>query len=296
MIPGLTALTAEQREIQQAARDFAQAEIAPYTAQWDRDAYFEPTLVQKLGELGFLGMQVPEIFDGLGLDTLTYLVALEEIAVVDASVAVMISVHNSLPTQMILRWGSDVQKERYLRPMARGEMLGAFALSEPDAGSDAAALSVQAVRDGDCWVLNGTKAWVSSGTHADVILAMARTDRPDHRRGPRGISAFIVTPDMLGFRVGKKEDKMGLRASPTVQLVFDGLRVPSFARAIPPRRTSGGAGTDGTWDRQGPPEEPRESKGTYRAQSGPPEREAPSGDSYQASSRYRSPRPCRRPP
>ena len=227
MLPQLTRLTPEQREIQQAARDFAMAEIAPYSAAWDRDAYFEPALVQKLGELGFLGMLVPESYDGLGLDTLTYLVALEEIAVVDASVAVMVSVHNSLPAQMILRWGTDEQKERLLPLMARGEQLGAFALSEPEAGSDAAALSTQAVRDGDCWVLNGTKAWVSTGTHADVIVAMARTDRPDHRRGARGISAFIVTPDMPGFRVGKKEDKMGLRASPTVQLVFDNLRVPA---------------------------------------------------------------------
>ncbi len=223
----LSHLTPEQREIQQAARDFARAEIAPYTAQWDREAYFEPALVQKLGELGFLGMLVPDTFDGLGLDTLTYLVALEEIAAVDASVAVMVSVHNSLPTQMILRWGTDDQKQRYLRPLARGEKLGAFALSEPDAGSDAAALTTQAARDGDCWVLNGTKAWVSSGTHAGVIIAMARTDRPDHRRGARGISSFIVTPDMPGFAVGKKEDKMGLRASPTVQLVFDNLRVPA---------------------------------------------------------------------
>ncbi|MFN2564774.1 MAG: acyl-CoA dehydrogenase [Gemmatimonadaceae bacterium] len=230
MIPQLTSLTlltAHQREIQQAARDFAMGEIAPHSAAWDRDAHFEPQLVRKLGELGFLGMLVPEPFDGLGLDTLTYLVALEEIAVVDASVAVMISVHNSLPAQMILRWGTDEQKERFLRPLARGEKLGAFALSEPDAGSDAAALITQAVRDGDCWVLNGTKAWVSSGTHADVIIAMARTDRPSNRRGARGISAFIVTPDMPGFRVGKKEDKMGLRASPTVQLVFENLRVPA---------------------------------------------------------------------
>jgi alkylation response protein AidB-like acyl-CoA dehydrogenase len=227
MIAGLTLLTSEQREIQQAARDFARAEIAPFTAEWDRDAHFEPSLVRKLGELGFLGMLVPESFDGLGLDTLTYLIAVEEIAAVDASVAVMVAVHNSLPTQMILRWGTDEQRERFLRPMARGEKLGAFALSEPDAGSDAAALSAQGVRDGDCWVLNGTKAWVSSGTHADVIVAMVRTDRPDHRRGPRGISAFILTPDMPGFRVGKKEEKMGLRASPTVQLIFDNLRVPA---------------------------------------------------------------------
>jgi alkylation response protein AidB-like acyl-CoA dehydrogenase len=223
----LTPLTEEQRQIQQVARDFALAEVAPHSAAWDRDAHFEPSLVPKMGELGFLGMMIPERYDGLGLDTLTYLLALEEIAAVDASVAVMMSVHNSLPTQMLLRWGTESQKERYLRPMARGEMLGAFALSEPDAGSDAASLRTRAVRDGDEWVLDGTKAWVSSGTKGDVILAMARTDTPDDRRGPRGISTFIVTPDMPGFRMGKKEDKMGLRASPTVQLVFDHLRVPA---------------------------------------------------------------------
>lgn len=222
----LTPLTDDQREIQRLAHDFAEHEIAPYSAQWDRDAYFEPALVQKLGALGFLGMMIPEEYDGLGLDTLTYLVALEEIARVDASAAVMLSVHNSLPTQMILKWGSDEQKERFLKPMARGEMLGAFALSEPEAGSDAASLSTQAVRDGDDWILNGTKAWVSSGTKGDVILTMARTDTPDDRRGARGISAFIITPDLPGYSVGKKEDKMGLRASPTVQIHFSDMRVP----------------------------------------------------------------------
>jgi alkylation response protein AidB-like acyl-CoA dehydrogenase len=223
----LTPLTEEQREIQKVARDFALAEIAPHSVAWDRDAHFEPSIVPKMGELGFLGMMIPEQYDGLGLDTLTYLLALEEIAAVDASVAVMMSVHNSLPTQMLLRWGTEDQKTRYLKPMARGEMLGAFALSEPDAGSDAASLRTQAERDGDHWVLNGTKAWVSSGTRGDVILAMARTDSPTDRRGARGISTFIVTPDMPGFKMGKKEDKMGLRASPTVQLVFDNLRVPA---------------------------------------------------------------------
>ena len=222
----LTPLTEEQREIQRTARDFAEREIAPHTAAWDRDAHFEPGLVEKLGKLGFLGMMIPEEYDGLGLDTLTYLVALEEIATVDASVAVTVSVHNSLPTQMILQWGSEDQKERFLKPMARGELLGAFALSEPEAGSDAASLTTQAVRDGDGWVLNGTKAWVTSGSEADVIIVMARTDTPDDRRGARGISAFIVTPDLPGFKVGKKEDKMGLRASPTVQLHFSDMRVP----------------------------------------------------------------------
>ena len=223
----LIPLTEEQRGIQQLAREFARDEIAPHSDAWDRDAIFDRGIITRLGELGFLGMLIPESLGGLGLDTCTYLVALEEIAAVDASVAVAMSVHNSLPTQMLLRWGSEEQQDRYLKPMARGEWLGAFALSEPDAGSDAASMHAQAVRDGDCWVLNGTKAWVSSGSHAEVILAMARTDKPGDRRGARGISAFIVTPDLPGFKVGKKEDKMGLRASPTVQLVFENLRVPA---------------------------------------------------------------------
>ncbi len=223
----LTPLTEEQKAIQQTAREFATRELAPFVDAWDRDAYFEPSIINKLAELGFLGMMIPEEFDGLGLDSLTYLVALEEIASVDASTAVLMSVHNSLPTQMIQRWGTAEQKERFLRPMARGELLGAFALSEPDAGSDAASLTTQATRDGDSWILNGTKAWVSSGPHAGVILAMARTDTSKDRRGARGIGAFIVTPDLSGFSVGKKEDKMGLRASPTVQLRFESMRVPA---------------------------------------------------------------------
>ena len=223
----LTPLTEEQRAIQSAAREFAKRELAPFADEWDETAYFEPTLITKLAELGFLGMMVPEQYDGLGLDTLTYLVALEEIAAVDASTAVLMSVHNSLPTQMLLRWGTEEQKNRFLKPMARGEVLGAFALSEPDSGSDAASLRTQATRDGDRWVLNGTKAWVSSGTHAGVVMAMARTDTPEDRKGARGIGAFILTPDLPGYKIGKKEDKMGLRASPTVQLHFENMRVPN---------------------------------------------------------------------
>ena len=230
MFDELLCLSETQREIQRLARDFAREHVAPFAAQWDRDQHFQPALVPRMGELGFLGMLLPEEHDGLGLDTTSYLLALEEIAAADASTAVMMSVHNSLPTQMLLRWGSAAQQERYLRPMARGERLGAFALSEPDAGSDAASLRCQAVRDGDGWVLNGTKAWVTSGTYDRlVVLAMARTDTPDARRGSKGISTFVLTPDMPGFRVGKKENKLGLRASPTVQLVFEDLRVPADA-------------------------------------------------------------------
>src|SRR3954447_3875218 len=178
-------LTEEQTEVQKLAREFAQAEIAPHAAEWDQKAFFEPSLVSKLGELGFLGMMLPEQYDGLGTDTGTYLIALEEIAAADASVAVLMSVHNSLPTQMILRYGNDAQKDRFLRPMARGEILGAFALSEPDAGSDASALTTQAVKDGNNWVLNGTKAWVTNGNNAGAILTMARTDTSGSRRGGR---------------------------------------------------------------------------------------------------------------
>ncbi len=219
-------LTDEQRQIQRLAREFAHREIAPYSAQWDCEKHFERSLVPKFGELGFLGMLIPEQYDGLGLDTATYLVALEEIATVDAAVSILMGVHNSLPTQMLLKWGSEDQKQRFLRPMARGEMLGAFALSEPDAGSDAASLSTQAVRDGNDWVITGTKAWVSHGDVADVIIVMARTDTPDHRQGAKGVGAFIVTPDLPGFKVGKHEDKMGMRASPTVQISLEEMRVP----------------------------------------------------------------------
>jgi hypothetical protein len=222
----LIPLSEEQQEIQRTAREFAHAEIAPHSVAWDRDSYFDRSVIGKMGELGLLGMMLPEEFGGLALPTTTYLVALEEIAAADASIAVAMSVHNSLPTQMLLRWGSDEQKQRFLAPMARGELLGAFALSEPEAGSDAASLSTQAVRDGDYWVLNGTKSWVTSGSEADVLIIMARTDASGERRGARGISAFIVTPDLPGFKVGKKEDKMGLRASPTVQIDLANLRVP----------------------------------------------------------------------
>jgi alkylation response protein AidB-like acyl-CoA dehydrogenase len=223
----LLPLTEEQREIRQLARTFAAEEIAPHSAKWDREACFPISVARKMGELGFLGMLIPEQYEGLGLDTVSYLLALEEIAAADASAAVLMSVHNSLPTQMLLNFGDEAQRERFLKPMARGEQIGAFALSEPEAGSDASALSCRAVRDGNDWLLTGTKAWVTSGSFADVIMVMARTDTPDARRGSKGISAFIVTPDLPGFHVGKKEDKMGLRASPTVHLNFDAMRVPA---------------------------------------------------------------------
>jgi alkylation response protein AidB-like acyl-CoA dehydrogenase len=221
------ALTDEQREIQRVAREFADTNLAPYAAEWDREGTYDASVVGRMAELGLLGMTAPVEFGGLGLDTVTYLLAIEEIAAADAATAVLLSVHNSLPTHMLVNHGTTAQRDRFLRPMARGDLLGAFALSEPDAGSDAASLRTQAERVGDEYVLNGTKAWVTNGNRAGVILVMARTDRPDDRRGAKGISAFIVTPDLPGFHVGKVEDKMGLRGSPTVQLTFDNLRVPS---------------------------------------------------------------------
>ena len=223
----LLALTETQRDIQQVARAYAQHALVPLAAERDRESRFDRSMVHEMAELGFFGMLSPEQFDGLGLDAQSYLLALEELAVADASAAVLLSVHNSLPTQMILNFGNAEQQQTFLPSMARGEKIGAFALSEPDAGSDAAALRCQAVKDGDDWLLTGTKAWVSHGNEAGVILCMARTDTPDARRGAKGISTFILTPDLPGFHVGKKEDKLGLRASPTVQLNLDQCRVPA---------------------------------------------------------------------
>ena len=219
-------LTATQQEIQALARAYAQRELVAMAGERDQASRFDRVMVTQMAELGFFGMLIPERFDGLELDAQSYLLALEEIAVADASAAVLLSVHNSLPTQMILNFGTAAQQQRFLPPMARGEWLGAFALSEPEAGSDAAALRCQAVRDGDDWLLSGTKAWVSHGNEAGVILCMARTDSPEARKGSRGISTFILTPDLPGFHLAKKENKMGLRASPTLQINLDGCRVP----------------------------------------------------------------------
>ena len=213
-------MTEEQQQIRDLAREFAEAELRPHAEEWDREAHFPREVIQKLGELGFLGMLLPEQYDGLELDTIAYVTALEEIARGDASVAVAMSVHNSLPTQMIQAQGTGAQKERWLPPMARGEMLGAFSLSEPDAGSDAAGMSALARKVDGGWVLNGAKAWVTNGGFGDVVVTMVRTDTPDDRRGAKGIGAFIVPTDAEGYSVGKKEDKMGQRASETVGISF----------------------------------------------------------------------------
>ena len=218
-------LTDEQEQVRQLARDFAENELRPHTVRWDATGEFHEEVVPLLGELGFMGMLLPPEYDGLGIDMLTYLLALEQISWGDASVAITMSVHNSLPTQLILRFGNDEQKQKWLPPMARGELLGAFALSEAGSGSDAASLSARAERDGEHWVLNGEKLWVSNGSRADVVMVMVRTDRPDDRRGARGIGAFIVPTDTPGYSVGKKEDKTGLRSSETVAISFNDMRL-----------------------------------------------------------------------
>ena len=216
----------EQEQIVELVREFAAEHIAPHAARWDADKHFPRDVVDQLGALGFLGMLVPEAYDGLGLDTTTYLRAIEEIAAADAAISVSVAVHNSLPSQMLLRHGTEAQRDRWLRPMARGAKLAAFALSEADAGSDAAGLRSQARRVGDGWVLNGAKAWVSNGGTADLVVAMLRTDAEGERRGTRGIGCFVVPTDAPGYVVGKAEDKMGLRASNTTAVFFEDLKLP----------------------------------------------------------------------
>ena len=215
----------ERREIVEMARDFAQTEIAPTAAERDRTKAPPVEEFRKLGELGFFGMLIPEQYEGLGFDTLTYLMVIEELAAADASVAITISVHNSLPTAMLLGRGSDEQKGHWLPKMARGETIAAFALSEADAGSDAASLRAQALPDGSDWILTGTKAWVSHGDSAGLLLVMARTDKPEERRGAKGISAFLVPHDAAGVEIGKAEDKMGLRSSQTVSIGLNEVRL-----------------------------------------------------------------------
>jgi alkylation response protein AidB-like acyl-CoA dehydrogenase len=219
----------EQLQVVELAREFAREKIEPHAAEWDRTRHFPRDVIDELGRLGFLGMTTPEEYDGMGLDTVTYLMALEEIAAADASIAVSMSIHNAIPTTMLVNHGTPAQRERWLKPMARGELLAGFALSEAEAGSDAASLAAQAVRDGNGWVLNGAKAWATNAGTADVMMIMVRTDAPGARRGAKGISTFIVPTDAVGYRAGKPEDKMGLRASNTAAIALEDLRLPADA-------------------------------------------------------------------
>ena len=216
-----------REQVVELAREFAREKIEPFAAEWDRTSHFPRDVIDEIGKLGFLGMCTPEEYDGMGLDNVTYLMALEEISAADAAFAVSIGIHNAIPTTMLVKHGTPEQKERWLKPMARGELLAGFALSEPEAGSDAASLRSQAIRDGRHWVLNGSKAWATNAGTADLMMIMVRTDEPDRRRGAKGISTFIVPTDSKGYAAAKPEDKMGLRASNTAGIALNDLRLPA---------------------------------------------------------------------
>lgn len=217
-------LDEQRKEFVQLAREFAEKEIAPYAAEWDRRKEFPREVIRRLGELGFLGLLVSEDLGGLGLDALTYLMMMEEIAAADASVAITLSVHNSLPSYVLQRYGTPEQHERWLKPMARGELLAAFCVSEPDSGSDLASVSTTATRTESAWVINGTKAWVTNGGVADVLLILVRTSKQAEKPS-RGLSFFVVPADADGVQASKPEDKMGLRSSRTTQIVLDDVRL-----------------------------------------------------------------------
>ena len=216
-----------REQVVELAREFAREKIEPFAAEWDRTSHFPRDVIDELGKLGFLGLCTPEEYDGMGLDTVTYLMVLEEISAADAALAVSIGIHNAIPTTMLVRHGTPEQRERWLKPMARGELLAGFALSEAESGSDAASLRSQATKDGKHWVLNGTKAWATNAGKADLMMIMVRTDAPDARRGAKGISTFIVPTDSKGYRAAKPEDKMGLRASNTAGIELNDVRLPA---------------------------------------------------------------------
>jgi alkylation response protein AidB-like acyl-CoA dehydrogenase len=211
-------LTPDQLAIQQVARDFAMGEIEPGATARDQAHEFPHGIVKQLGEMGFLGMMVPEAFGGAGLDTMSYALALEQIAYADASVAVTMSVNNSVACAPILAFGTEAQKEKYLRPLAGGQVIGGFMLTEPDAGSDAAALKTRATKVDGGWVLNGSKAWITNGGVGKYFVTMA-VSHPE--KGKKGISAFVLDAQQPGVKAAKPEDKMGLRSSNTVMVSLE---------------------------------------------------------------------------
>lgn len=219
--------TETQLMIKETARKFSEDELAPSADERDEKELFPHDAVKKMGELGFMGMMVSEQYGGAGLDTVAYVVAMEEISKVDASAGVIMSVNNSLVCWGIETYGTEEQKQKYLPDLASGRKLGAFALSEPEAGSDATNQRTTATKDGDFYVLNGTKNFITNGANADIVLVMATTDRS---LGYKGVSAFIVERGAQGFSVAKKERKLGIRSSDTVSLAFQDCRVPAANR------------------------------------------------------------------
>lgn len=216
-------ITDEHKMIQQAARDFAQNEIAPIAAEFDESGEFPVETIRKMGEMGFMGIEVPEEYGGAGMDTLAYVLALEEICKADASHGTIMSVNNSLYAYGLLKFGTEEQKQHFLVPVASGEAVGAYSLTEPMSGSDASTMRSRAVREGDQYILNGRKSWVTSGPVAEFIVLFTLT-APE--KGHRGITAFMVEADRPGFFRGKKEPKLGIRASATSEIVFEDYKIP----------------------------------------------------------------------
>jgi alkylation response protein AidB-like acyl-CoA dehydrogenase len=220
-------LTEEHLMIQKAARDFAQNELLPGVIERDTHEKFPAEQVKMMGELGFMGMMVDPKYGGSGMDTISYVLAMEELSKVDASASVVMSVNNSLVCWGLEKFGTEEQKQKYLVPLAKGEIIGAFCLSEPEAGSDATSQKTTAIDKGDHYLLNGTKNWITNGSTASVYLVMAQTDI---EKGHRGINCLIVEKGMDGFVVGKKEEKMGIRGSDTHSLMFTDVKVPKENR------------------------------------------------------------------
>ncbi len=220
-------LTEDQKRIRDAVREFARTQIAPGVSEREKTGRFPAEVLKKLGEMGILGMMVPEEYGGAGSDVLSYILAIEELARVCASTAVIVSVTNSVVCYPIWRFGTEAQKRTILRELASGEVIGAYALTEPQSGSDAANQKTRAVRDGDSYVLNGTKAWITNAGEAKWYVLMAMTDAS---AGTRGITSFLVSADDPGLRVGAPEDKMGLRASKTAAISLEDVRVPADRR------------------------------------------------------------------
>ena len=220
-------LSDDQKLIRDTVRQFMEAEVRPTVRERDRTETFAEAELRKIGEMGCCGMLVPEEWGGAGVDTISYLLMLEEVARVDAAMAVALGVTNSVVCLPLWKHGTEAQKKKYLRKLASGEWLGAFCLTEPQAGSDAAAIATRAERQGDTYILNGTKSWVSSGGKAGLYLVFAKTD-PD--AGAKGVSAFLVEPGFAGFRVSRYEDKMGLRTSRSAEIVFENCEAPAENR------------------------------------------------------------------
>jgi alkylation response protein AidB-like acyl-CoA dehydrogenase len=217
-------LSEDQLLLRRSIREFAESEIQPHVREWDEAQRFPRELLNKLAELGLMGMQFPTELGGSGLSAVDYCICIEELARIDPSVSLSVAAHNGLGAAHIFMFGSREQKERFLVPLARGETLAAWGLTEPGSGSDAAAMRTTAIRDGDDWILNGSKAFITHGASGDTMVVMAVTDKS---KGNKGISAFIVERGTAGFGAGKKEDKLGMRASETNEVLFQNCRVPA---------------------------------------------------------------------